>query len=197
MKHVSYPHAPSKREAERQFIRFTEILKSLHINIPFTEALQQMPTYARFLKEMLTKKRKFPEDERVELEAGCSAIIQKSIPQKSRDPGSFTLPISVGNLYIGKALLDLGASINLIPLSMLRKIGEIDVRPTRMTLQLADRSIKHPYGVVEDLLVKVDKFLFPVDFVVLDIEEDVDVPVILGRPFMITAKVIIDVDMAN
>ena len=80
---------------------------------------------------------------------------------------------------------------------MLRKIGEIDVRPTRMTLQLADRSIKHPYGEVEDLLVKVDKFLFPVDFVVLDIEEDVDVPVILGRPFMITAKVIIDVDMAN
>jgi len=100
----------------------------------------------------------------------------------------------VGNLYIGKALLDLGASINLIPLSMLRKIGEIDVRPTRMTLQLADRSIKHQYGVVEDLLVKVDKFLFPVDFVVMDIEEDVDVPVILGRSFMKTAKVIIDVD---
>jgi len=130
LKHVPYPHAPSKREAERQFIRFTEILKNLQINIPFTEALQQMPTYARFLKEMLTKKRKIPEDERVELEAGCSAIIQKSIPQKSRDPGSFTLPISVGNLYIGKALLDLGASINLILLSMLRKIGEIDVRPT-------------------------------------------------------------------
>jgi len=82
----------------------------------------------------VTKKRKFPEDEGVELEAGCSVIIQKSIPQKSCDPESFTLPVSVGNLYIRKALLDLGASINLIPLSMLRKIGEIDVRPTRMTL---------------------------------------------------------------
>jgi len=191
---VPYPRAPSKREAERQFIRFTEILKNLQINIPFTEALQQMPIYACFLKEMLTKKRKFPEEERVELEAGCSAIIQKTIPQKSCDPGSFTLPISVGNLYIGKALLDLGASINLIPLSMLKKIGEIDVRPTQMTLQLADRSIKHPYGVVEDLLVKIDKFLFPVDFVVMDIVEDLDVPLILGRPFMKTAKVIIDVD---
>ena len=100
----------------------------------------------------------------------------------------------MGNLYVGKALLDLGASINLIPLSMLKKIGEIDVRPTRMTLQLADRYIKHPYGVIEDLLVKVDKFLFPVDFVVMDIEEDVDVPLILGRPFMKTTKVIIDVD---
>jgi len=75
---VSYPHAPSKREAERQFIRFTEIMKNLQINIPFTEALQQMSIYARFLKEMLTKKRKFPEEERVELEPGCRAIIQKT-----------------------------------------------------------------------------------------------------------------------
>jgi len=130
----------------------------------------------------------------VELEAGCSVIIQKAIPQKSCDPGSFTLPITVGNLYVGKTLLDLGASINLIPLSMLKRIGEVEVRPTRMTLQLADRSVKQPYDIVEDLLVKVDKFLFPVDFVVMDIEEDVDVPLILGRPFMKTTKVIIDVD---
>jgi len=153
-----------------------------------------MPTYARFMKELLIKKRKFPEEERVELKARCSAIIQKAIPHKSCDPGSFTLPITVGNLYVGKALLDLGASINLIPLSLLKRIGEVDIRPTRMTLQLVDRSIKHPYRVVEDLLVKVDKFLFPVDFVVMDIEEDVDVPLILGRPFMKTAKLIIDMD---
>jgi len=75
LKHVLYPYAPSRREAERQFIRFTEILKNLQINIPFTEAMQQMPTYVRFLKELLTKKRKFPEDETVELEAGCNVII--------------------------------------------------------------------------------------------------------------------------
>jgi len=156
--------------------------------------MQQMFTYARILKELLTKKRKFLEDETVELEAECNAIIQKAIPQKSCDPGSFTLPITVGNLYVGKALLDLGASINLISLSMLRRIREVEVRPTCMTLELADRSIKCPYGIVEDLLVKVDKFLFPIDFVVMDIEEDVDVPSILGRPFMKTAKVIIDVN---
>jgi len=89
-----------------------------------------MPTYARFMKELFTKKRKFPEEEMVELEAVCGVIIQKEIPQKSCDPGSFTLPITVGNLYVGKALLDLGASINLIPLSMLRRIGEVEVRPT-------------------------------------------------------------------
>jgi len=130
----------------------------------------------------------------VELEADCSAIIQKAIPQKSCDPETFTLPIIVWNLYDGNALLDLEANINLIQLSMLRRIGEVEVRPTQMTLQLANRSIKHPYGIVEDLLVKVNKFLFPVDFIVMDIEEDVDMPLIVGRPFMKTAKVIIDVD---
>ena len=95
---------------------------------------------------------------------------------------------------MGKALLDLGASINLIPLSMLKKIGKVEVRPTRMTLQLANRSIKHPYGIVEDLLVKLDKFMFLVEFFVMEMEEDVEVPLDLGRPFMKTARVMIDVD---
>jgi len=81
-----------------------------------------------------------------------------------------------------------------MPLSMSKKIGDVEVRQTRMTLQLVDRSIKYPHGIVEDLLVKVDKFLLPVDFVVMDIEEDVEVPLILGKPFMKNAKVIIDVD---
>nr|KYP65343.1 hypothetical protein KK1_011576 [Cajanus cajan] len=179
---------------ECRFARFLDIIKRLQINIPFAEASEQMPSYARFMKELLTKKRTLSEDGTVELEAGCSAIIQKSLPQKSRDPGSFTLPVTIGNVSVGKALLDLGASISLMPLSMLQRIGEVEVRPTRMTLQLADRSIKYPHGVVEDLLVKVDKFWFPVDFVVMDMEEDSEVPLILGRPFMKTAKVIIDVD---
>ncbi|XP_020236625.1 uncharacterized protein LOC109816146 [Cajanus cajan] len=194
VKNLPYPHAPSKKDKERQFARFLDIIKRLQINIPFAEALEQMPSYARFMKELLTKKRKLSEDETVELEAGCSAIIQKSLPQKSRDPGSFTLLVTIGNLSVGKALLDLGASINLMPLSMLQRIGDVEVKPTKMTLQLADRSIKYPHGIVEDLLVKVDKFWFPVDFVVMDMEEDSEVPLILGRPFMKTAKVIIDVD---
>nr|KYP49681.1 hypothetical protein KK1_028549 [Cajanus cajan] len=134
IKDLPYPHAPSKKEKERQFLRFLDIIKKLQINIPFTEAMEQMPTYARFMKELLTKKRIILEEETVELEARCSATIQKSLPQKSRDPGSFTLPVSIGNLSVGKALLDLGASINLMPLSMLKKIGEVEVRPTRMTL---------------------------------------------------------------
>ena len=99
-----------------------DILKKLQINIPFTEVLKQMPTYAKFMKELLTKKRKINDQEIVELEAGCSAIIQKSLPKKSRDPGSFTFPVTIGNITVEKALLDLGASINLMPLSMLRKL---------------------------------------------------------------------------
>ena len=152
-----------------------------------------MPVYAKFMKDLLTKKRKFKE-EVVSLEAGCSAIIQKNMPLKSKDPGSFTIPVTIGDLPVGKALLDLGASINLMPLAMLKRIGDLEVKPTKMTLQLADRSLKLPYGVAEDVLVRVDKFLFPVDFVIMDIEEHTEVPLILGRPFMKTAKVIIDVD---
>ena len=114
---IPYPHAPSRKDKDRQFSRFMDILKRLQINIPFTEALEQMPTYVRFMKELFTKKRKIPYQETVELEAGCSAIIQKPLPQKSRDPGSFTLPVTIGNLTIKRALMDLGASINLIPVS--------------------------------------------------------------------------------
>ncbi|XP_027345399.1 uncharacterized protein LOC113857563 [Abrus precatorius] len=182
------------KEKERQFARFLDIMKKLQINILFTEAMEQMPTYARFMKDLLTKKRRILEEETMELEVGCSAIIQKSLPHNSRDLSSFTLPVTIENLSVGKTLLDLSASINLIPLSMLKKIGDVEVRPIRMTLQLADKLVKLPHGIVEDMIVKVDKFMFPVDFVVMDIEEDAEVPLILGRPFMKTARVIINMD---
>ncbi|XP_019435971.1 PREDICTED: uncharacterized protein LOC109342444 [Lupinus angustifolius] len=157
------------------------------------EAMEQMPTYAKFMKDLLTRKRKFSE-ETVTLEAGCSAIIQKSLPEKTKDPGSFTIPVTIGELSVRKALLDLGASINLMPLSMLKRIGDLEIKPMRMTLQLADRSMKFLYGIAEDVLAKVDKLVFLVVFVIMDIEEDAEVPRILGRPFMKTARVNIDVD---
>ncbi|XP_019433900.1 PREDICTED: uncharacterized protein LOC109340637 [Lupinus angustifolius] len=193
LKDLPYPKRPSKKDKERQYARFLDLFKNLQINIPFMEAMKQMPVYAKFMKDLLTKKRKMSE-ETVTLEAGCSAIIQKSLPEKTKDPISFTIPVTIGELSVGKALLDLGASINLMPMSMLKRIGDLEIKPTRMTLQLADRSVKYPYGVVEDVLVKVDGLVFPVDFVIMDIEEDKEVPLILGRPFMKTARVIIDVD---
>ncbi|XP_047159998.1 uncharacterized protein LOC124830359 [Vigna umbellata] len=170
-----------------------EIFKKLEITIPSFEALQQMPSYAKFLKELLTKKRKYSAKETIEVQGNCSAIIQKLLSPKFKDPRSFTILCTIGELEVERSLIDLGASINLIPLAMFKRIEGLELKPTRMALQLADRSLKYPYGVVEDVLVKVDKFVFPVDFVIMEMEENGDVPLVLGRPFMKTARVLIDV----
>nr|KYP43850.1 hypothetical protein KK1_034669 [Cajanus cajan] len=111
-----------------------------------------MPIYAKFMKDLLTKKIKFIEQDIIELEAGCSAIIQKNLPPKFKDPGSFTISITIGDLSVGRALLDLGASINLMTLSMLDRVVQVIVKLTCMTLQLVDRFIKYPYGVIENML---------------------------------------------
>ncbi|XP_019435877.1 PREDICTED: uncharacterized protein LOC109342327 [Lupinus angustifolius] len=171
-----------------------EIFKTLQINIPFAEALEQMPIYSKFMKELLTKKRSYQEKEVVSLNATCSAILQTNIPHKSKDLGSVTIPVTIGNVSVGKALVDLGASVSLMPLSMMERIGGIQLKPTWMSLQLADRSIKYPEGVADDVLVKVDKFLILIDFAVIDIIKDKEIPLILGRPFMRTTKMGIDME---
>ncbi|XP_052734107.1 uncharacterized protein LOC128196655 [Vigna angularis] len=114
-----------------------------------------MPSYAKFFKELLTKKRKYIEKETIEVQGNYSAIIQR-LPPKFINPGSFTIPCTIGELEVRRALIDLGGSINLISLSMFKRIEGLELKPTRMALQLADRSLKYPYGVVEDVLVKVD-----------------------------------------
>ncbi|XP_054782728.1 uncharacterized protein LOC129290033 [Prosopis cineraria] len=152
-----------------------------------------MPKYAKFMKDVLSKKRRFNEFETVALTKSCTDII-KQLPQKLKDPGSFSIPCHIGNKFLGKALCDLGASINLMPLSIFNKLELGEARPTTVTLQLADRSLAYPRGVIEDVLVKVDKFIFPVDFIVLDCEVDRDIPIILGRPFLATARTLIDVE---
>ena len=131
------------------------------------------------------------------VEGNCSAVIQRILPPKYKDPRSVTIPCSIRAVSVGKTTIDLGASINLMPLSMCRRIGNLEIAPTRMTLQLADFSITRPYGVVEDVLVKVQQFTFNVDFVITDIEDDVDIQLILGRPFMLTAKCVIDMGNGN
>ncbi|XP_031252027.1 uncharacterized protein LOC116109930 [Pistacia vera] len=155
--------------------------------------LKQMPKYAKFLKEIITKNRRFEEHEMVMLTEECSALLLKKLPQKLRDPGSFTIPYTIGNVHFDKVLCDLGASVNLMQFSIYKKLGLREVKPTIVHLQLADRSIKYPKGVVEDVLIKVDKLFFPVDFIVLDMEEDREVPLILRRPFLATGRTLIDV----
>eukprot|EP00256_Glycine_max_P033779 XP_006579260.1 uncharacterized protein LOC102663339 [Glycine max] len=169
----------------------------LEITMPFREALQQMPLYTKFMKDILTKKGKYIDNESIMVGGNCSTVIQRKLPKKFKDPGSVTIPCTIGNEFVGKALIDLRASINLMPLSMCRRIGNLKIDPTKMTLQLADRSITRPYGVVEDVLVKVHHFTFPMDFVIMDIEEDMKIPFILGRPFMLTANCVVDMGNGN
>ena len=104
---------------------------------------------------MLTKKNQYIHSDRIVVEGNCSVVIQCIVPSKHKDPGVVTILCSIAEVAVGKALIDLGASINLMPLSMCRRLGEIEIMPTRMTLQLADRSITRPYGVIEDVLIQV------------------------------------------
>ncbi|XP_062114553.1 uncharacterized protein LOC133825654 [Humulus lupulus] len=120
-------------------------------------------------------------------------MLKSKIPPKLKDPGSFTIPCSIGGRDVGRALCDLGASIILMPMSIFKKLGIGEARPTTVTLQLADRSMAHPEGKIEDVLVQVDKFIFLADFIILDYEADRDVPIILGRPFLATRRTLIDV----
>ena len=189
---LPYPHAPSKKDKERQYARFLELFKKLQIDIPFSEALEQMPVYAKFMKDILSKKRRINDEETIQIDANCSAIIQRTLPKKEQDPGRVTLPVAIGTTHVGKALLDLGSSINLMPLSVAKRVGDLCIKRTRMMLQLADKSFAKPLGMAEDVLVKVDKFIFPADFVVMDVEEDEDVPILMGRNFMQTARMMID-----
>ena len=120
-------------------------------------------------------------------------MLQSKIATKVKDPGTFTILCSIGTRYAGRTLCDLGARINLMPLSVFKQLGVGEYRPTTVTLQLADRSHVYPEGKIEDVLVNVDKFIFPVDFIVLEFEADKEVPIILGRPFLVTEKTLIDV----
>ncbi|PIN22518.1 DNA-directed DNA polymerase [Handroanthus impetiginosus] len=188
-----FPQKLQKQKLEKQFLKFLEVFKKLHINIPFAEALEQMPSYVKFMKDILSKKRRLGDYETAALTEECNAIIQNKLPPKLKDPGSFTIPCTIGTHFSGRALCDLGASINLMPYSIYRTLGLGEAKPTSITLQLADRSLTYPKGVIEDILVKVDKFIFPADFVVLDMEVDSEVPIILGRPFLATGRTLIDV----
>ncbi|CAH9074071.1 unnamed protein product [Cuscuta epithymum] len=184
---LPYPARLTRKNNSDQFGKFLHLMKQVQINLPFVDALAQMPKYAKFMKDLLTNKRRLEEASTVTLDEECSAVIRTDLPNKLKDPGSFTIPCFIGDLTFDRALTDLGASINLMPLVLYEKLALGPLKPTRMCIQLADRSVKYPQGIIEDVLVKVDKFIFPVDFVILDMDQDREVPLILGRPFLATA----------
>ncbi|XP_061352468.1 uncharacterized protein LOC133297362 [Gastrolobium bilobum] len=153
-----------------------------------------MSNYAKFMKELLSRKHKLQEFETVALTEECSAIIQKKLPPKLRDPGSFNISIAIGNINVGRALCDLGASINLVPLFVMKSLRISELKPTMVSLQLADITLRRPNRVIKDVLVKVDKFIFPADFVVLDMEEEGNMSLLLGRSFLATTRAMIDME---
>ena len=123
----------------------------------------------------------------------CNAVILNSLPEKMQDPGRFTIPCKTGHADVGKALCDSGANINLMPLYIAKRLSLGKLTSTAMTLQMADRTLAHHKGIIENVLIKVGKFIFPVDFVLIDIEEDKQVPLLLGRPFLATEVALMDV----
>ena len=191
-----FPQALRGKKKETQQASILEVLRQVKVNIPLLDLINQVPAYAKFLKDLCTIKRGLGIEKKAFLTEHVSALIQSKYPAKYKDPGSPTIPVNIGGNCINKALLDLGASVNLMPHSVYMQLGLGDLKPTSITLSLADRSVKIPKGIVEDVLVKIDKFYYPVDFVVLDTapssNEPNHVPIILGRPFLATANAIIN-----
>ncbi|XP_021714904.1 uncharacterized protein LOC110682873 [Chenopodium quinoa] len=190
---LPYPQKFMRNKLDEQFGRFLEILKKVHLSIPLTKSMTQMPKYSKFLKDILSGKRDCNEIDSVELGECCSALIHNDLPKKMKDPGNFSIPCKIKSKMFENDLCDLGASVSIIPFSVFMKLNLGELLPTNMTLQLADRSIKFPKGRVEDVPLKIGGFTIPVDFIVLEIEEDDHIPIILGRPFLATLGALIDV----
>ncbi|CAM8982224.1 unnamed protein product [Rhodiola kirilowii] len=189
---------PIPARVQKQYVMDKEVLElfsKVEINIPLLEAIKQIPRYAKFLKELCINRRRNAGNDQELMSRNVSAVMQRKVPPKCGDPGTYTIPCKIGNIRIDNCMLDLGASINVLPFSIYSclKIGPL--KPTGLTIQLADRSCKQPEGKIEDVLVQVGKLVFPADFYVLKMENGGPTdhaPILLGRPFLKTAKMKID-----
>ena len=191
-----FPQALRKKKNYVNQTEMLEVLQQVKFNIPLLGKIKQVPTYEKFLKDLCTVKRGLNVNKKAFLTEQVSAIIECKTPVKYKDPECPTISVNIGGIRVEKALLDLGASVNLFPYSMYKQLGLGELKPTSITLSLADRSIKISKGTIEDVLIQVDRFYYPVDFVVLDTEPVAvganHVPIILGRPFLATSNAIIN-----
>nr|GEU93118.1 reverse transcriptase domain-containing protein [Tanacetum cinerariifolium] len=182
-----------REKATNQMEKFFQIFQDLHFDISFADALLLMPKFASTIKSLLTNKDKLFELAKIPLNDNCSTMLLKKLLEMLGDPGKFLIPCDFSGMDVYHALVGLGASINLMPLSIWKKLSLPEITPNQMTLELADRSITRPKGVVEDVFVNVGKFHFSTDFVVVDFEADPRVPLILRRSFLRTGLALIDV----
>ncbi|XP_026450283.1 uncharacterized protein LOC113350376 [Papaver somniferum] len=191
-----FPRRFAKSNKETLYQEIWEIFKKIEVNIPLIEAIRQVPRHAKFLKELCINKHKLTGNEVMSAGENSSAYLQKKLPPKLKDPSSFTIPCTIGKISFERALLDLGASINVMPASIYESLKLGPLKNTGIVIQLADRSNTYPKGVIEDVLVQVNQLIFPADFYVLDMmDEDSpsSTPLLLGIPFMRTARTKIEV----
>ncbi|RYR31998.1 hypothetical protein Ahy_B01g056977 [Arachis hypogaea] len=191
--YAPFPQLLNGAVEKRIYSRFLDLFASLHVNIPFIKTIQQMPAYIKYMKELLPRKSSLKGGQTIVMNKEYSALIQPQLPTKRKDPGSFHVPCAIGETMFDRALCDLGASINLMPLSLVKRLQINEILPTDVVIRLADKNQKQARGVVENVLLKVGKYFLPTDFVILDMEEIHTHPIILGRPFLATARALIDV----
>ncbi|GJZ72802.1 reverse transcriptase domain-containing protein [Tanacetum coccineum] len=190
---IQPPEEKLREKDDLLALKFMEMFRNLHFELSFADALLYMPKFAPMFRKLLNNKDKIIDLIKTPVNENCSAVILKKFPEKLGDPGRFLIPCDFPEMDECLALADLGASINLMPLSVWEKLNLPDLTKTRMILELADRTISTPTGIAEDVFVKVGTFFFLADFVVVDYIADPWVPLILGRPFLRTARALIDV----
>ncbi|GJR26239.1 reverse transcriptase domain-containing protein [Tanacetum coccineum] len=178
---------------EAQYRKFLDVICTFQINVPLIDVLVRMPNYGKFLKELISNKHKIEQIFAAFLSDESSVMIQNKVPPKLGDPESFLIPCNFNKAFSCNALADLGASINLMPYSLYAKLSLENLKPIKISIRLADRSFQYPVGIAENMLVEVGKFTFLAYFVILEMEEDIKVPLILGRPFLHTADAVIRV----
>ncbi|GJZ19280.1 reverse transcriptase domain-containing protein [Tanacetum coccineum] len=192
---LPYPERIKVRDKDTpsaQQSRFMKLFKQLRLEIGLKDALIEMPKFNKWLSTLLRNKEKLKEIAITTVNAECSAIILNKVPEKLEDPRKFLIPCALQELDRTNALANSGASINLLPNSIYKQLGLGALKPTRMTLELANRSVTRPMGIAEDVVVRVDGFTFLSDFVVVNFKPDPRVPIILWRPFLRTTKDLID-----
>ncbi|GJS42118.1 reverse transcriptase domain-containing protein [Tanacetum coccineum] len=186
-------HILNASEKKKWKLSMEDMIRAVRINVSLIDVLAAMPNYGKFLKELVNNKHKIEQISASFLSDKSSAILQNKVPPKLGDPGGFLIPSNFNKAFSCNDLADLGANINIMPYSLYAKLSLETLKPTKISVRLADRSFQYPVGIAKNMLIEVGKFTFPADFVILKMEEDSKVPLILGRPFLHTADAVIRV----
>ncbi|CAN6586421.1 unnamed protein product [Malus baccata var. baccata] len=191
-----FPHRFMQSKKDESDKDILDTFRKVQVNIPLLDAIKQVPKYAKFLKELCTTRKRALNKEVVRVSENVSAVLQRKLPHKCKDPDSFTIPCVIRNTRFEYAMLDLGASINVMPYSIYASMNLGELKNDGVIIQLADRSNAYPKGILEDVLVQVNHLVFPADFYVLKMEDSnhsPQLPILLGQPFLKIARIKIDV----